>query len=660
MNPSIDPKNFAQILGQIHGHQFQPAILTLIELTKVHPENKEVLQLIAHLSNVLPNKNQSVDFLNSCIQTNPTSSALHYELGSLYLSIGMHAQAIQSLEQALEQNPNSFDALHDLGAAFALSGNKAKALEFFLHASHINDQSADLSYNLGRLYDEIYEFEKAIHLYQKAVALDSMYTEAWINLAIDLAVYKKYSESLECFERAYKQNPHIDFLYGDCLYTKMRMCDWSHRENSIRSLCTAIKQGQKLISPLPLMALIDDPAVILRAAQLYSDTKYPENHDLGPLKSHTNPKIRVAYFSPDFHEHPVSYLMAEVFELHNRDQFEIYAFSFGKNTTDAMRTRVKGSFDHFIDVADKNPYEISSLSRELNIDIAIDLCGFTENARTEIFALRAAPIQVGYIGFLGTMGASYFDYLIADEVIIPPYLRKFYSEHIMYLPSYQANDSKRVSGLNVFRKADFGIQEEQFVFCNLNNVFKITETIFDSWLNILSKTPDAVMLLYAENPSAVENLTRHAISRQVDPNRLKFVERLPRADYLARYQVADLFLDTYPYNAGTTASDALWMNVPVITLQGESFPSRVASSLLTHLHLPPLIHRTLASYEAQAVELATNPEKLAIIKTNLLANKSVAPLFNTLAFVESLEYAFGAVHQLYADNLPFKDISPKY
>ena len=660
MNPGFNPSVFAQILGQIHSRQFQPAIDTLIELAKAYPQNKDVSQLISHLANVLPNKNQSIDFLISCIQQNPTSASLLYELGSLHLSIGMHAQAIQSLEQALDQNPNSFEVLHDLGAAFALSGNKTKALEFFLHASHINDQSADLSYNLGRLYDEIYEFEKAIPLYQKAVALDTMHTQAWINLAIDLAVYKKYSESLECFERAYKQNPQIDFLYGDCLYTEMRMCEWGHQANLIASLSPAIKQGQKIISPLPLMALSDDPAVIQKATQLYSDTKYPENPDLGPLTSHTNPKIRVAYFSPDFHEHPVSYLMAEVFELHNRDQFEIYAFSFGKNTIDAMRTRMMGSFDHFIDVGDKNPYEISALSRELKIDIAVDLCGYTENARTEIFALRAAPIQVGYIGFLGTMAANYFDYLIADEVIIPPHLRKFYSEHIMYLPSYQANDSKRASGLKVFSKADFGIQEGQFVFCNLNNVFKITETIFDSWLNILSKTPNSVMLLYAENAYAVENLTRHAITRRVDPSRLKFVERLPRADYLARYQVADLFLDTYPYNAGTTASDALWMSIPVITLQGESFPSRVASSLLTHLLLPQLIHRTLASYEAQAVELATDPKKLAIIKTYLLANKSVAPLFNTPAFVKSLEYAFGIAHQLYADSLPFKDINPKY
>jgi protein O-GlcNAc transferase len=660
MNLSFNPLVLAQILGQIDNQQFQPAINALIELAKAHPQNKEVIQLISRLSNALPNKNQSADFLKSCIQKNPTSSALLYELGSLYLSLGMHIQAIPPLECALEQNPNSFEVLHDLGAAFALSGNKTKALEFFLCAFHINDQSADLSYNLARLYDEIYEFEKAIHLYQKAVALDVMHTQAWINLAIDLAVYKKYGESLECFETAYKQNPQIDFLYGDCLYTKMRMCAWGHQENPIAHLSAAIKQGHKLISPFPLMALSDDPAVIQKATQLYSDTKYPENLDLGPLTSHTNPKIRVAYFSPDFHEHPVSYLMAQVFELHNRDQFEIYAFSFGKNTTDAMRTRLMGSFDHFIDVGDKNPYEICTLSRELKIDIAIDLCGYTENARTEIFALRAAPIQVGYIGFLGTMGANYFDYLIADEVIIPPHLRKFYSEKIMYLPSYQANDSMRASGLTVFSKADFGIQEEQFVFCNLNNVYKINEAIFDSWLNILSKTPDSVMLLYSENASAVDNLTHYAITRQVDPSRLKFVERLPRTDYLARYQVADLFLDTYPYNAGTTASDALWMNVPVITLQGESFPSRVASSLLTHLHLPQLIHRTLASYEAQAVELATDPEKLAIIKANLLANKSGAPLFNTLAFVESLEYAFGTAHQLHTNHLPFKDISPQY
>lgn len=367
-------------------------------------------------------------------------------------------------------------------------------------------------------------------------------------------------------------------------------------------------------------------------------------------------KFRVAYFSPDFHEHPVSFLMAEVFELHDRNQFGIYAFSFGKPTEDAMRKRLEKSFDHFIDVTDQSSIEIATLAREMNIDVAIDLCGFTKNAHIEIFALRAAPIQISYIGFLGTMGSDYFDYLIADEVIIPQHLRQFYSEKIIYLPSYQANDSHRTASNKHFSKADFGIQENQFVFCNLNNVYKITEEVFNSWMAILKNVPNSAILLYAENPIAAENLKRQAIESNIDPKCLVFAKRLPRADYLARYRVADLFLDTFPYNAGATASDALWMDVPVITLQGDSFTSRVASSLLTHLDLPELIHRSISNYQEQAITLGTFPDRLKDLKNKLISRKFTTPLFNSKLFVNNLEMAVVKAHEIHQKDLPAQDI----
>jgi predicted O-linked N-acetylglucosamine transferase (SPINDLY family) len=322
-----------------------------------------------------------------------------------------------------------------------------------------------------------------------------------------------------------------------------------------------------------------------------------------------------------------------------------------------MRKRLESAFDHFIDVADKTPCEICLLAREAKIDIAIDLCGFTENARTEIFSLRAAPIQISYIGFLGTMGTDYIDYLIADEVIVPKELRKFYSEKIIYLPSYQSNDSKRSAGTKIFIKSELGISENQFVFCNLNNVYKITESIFNSWLRILSKVEHSVILLYSENPWATDNLRKYATKHGINPARLLFTSHLPREDYLAQYAIADLFLDTYPYNAGTTASDALWMSLPVITLQGNSFPSRVASSLLVNLGLPELIHQSIESYEDQAIELAKHPTKLNDLKIKLAANRLKEPLFNTSLFTRRLEQAFSAVYRRYSDGLPPNDLS---
>jgi predicted O-linked N-acetylglucosamine transferase (SPINDLY family) len=656
MNEATNSRDHEQALILLNSGQLMAGIELLVGILKTNPRHVDSTRLITQIANSLTSTDQSIGLLNHCIEQGAISDILSYELGSHYLALGRYVEALEAFKKALALNPQNFEALHDMGATYALMGEKAEARDFFLKAASINDQSADLLYNLGRLYDDQYEHDKAIHFYQKAVGVDSLHTEAWINLAIDLSAFKKYSEALVCFEKAYALNPNIEFLYGDCIYTRMRMCMWEGMQEAEHRLINGINHDEKIISPLPISALIDSPALNQKAAILFAQAKYPSNLSLGPIQRDIHQKIRVAYFSPDFHEHPVSYLMAEVFELHDRSQFEIYGFSFGKNTDDSMRQRLKTSFDQFIDVADKTPEEIALLSRSLGIDIAIDLCGFTENARSEIFALRAAPIQISYIGFLGTMGADYIDYLIADEVIIPEELRKFYSEKIIYLPSYQANDSKRSPGSRIFKKADFGIAEDQFVFCSLNNVFKITESIFDAWIRILKSVDHAALLLFGENPQAIANLQSHVTKNGVDPKRLIFMERQPRADYLAHYGVVDLFLDTYPYNAGATASDALWMDVPVLTLQGSSFPSRIASSLLAQLDLSECIHQSIASYEAHAIELSSQPKRFAEIKKKLLTNKVSSPLFNTKVFVQNFEQALMAAQTLSANHQPPKDI----
>lgn len=656
MNDATDSSGLTKAQALLKNGQLMAGIEQLLNFLRAEPENQDALQLMAYVSSNLVDKNQSIALINDCINKGITSHILLYELGSSFLSLGKYPEAIDAFKAVLTKYPNSFEALHDLGAAYALWGKKNEALESFLKAATIYDKSADLFYNLGRLYDDRFELARAVELYQKAVHLDPCHTEALINLAIDLSAYKRYAEALTYFEKAYSQNPQVDFLYGDCVYTRMRMCNWDGFQGIEDELKKGINNGQKLIAPFPISALLDSPELILKSARIYSQAEYPNNNLLGPPNKYFGEKIRIGYFSPDFHEHPVSHLMAEVFELHDRNRFEIYAFSFGKDSDDAMRNRLKSSFDQFIDVANKTSEEIACLARKMEIDIAIDLCGFTENARTEVFALRAAPIQVSYIGFLGTMGADYIDYLIADKVIIPSHLRQFYSEKIIYLPSYQANDSRRQSGSKSFTKEDFDISDDQFVFCNLNSVYKITKSVFDSWLKILNSVQKSVLLLYGENLYAIQNLKNYALKHGIDPKRLIFVEHLPRADYLSRYRIVDLFLDTYPYNAGATASDALWMDIPVLTLQGSSFPSRVASSLLTNLHLPELIQSTLKNYEQQAIELALDPAKLAQIKKRLIHNKSSAPLFNSALFVQHLEKALIKAAALCKNNSECEDI----
>jgi len=313
--------------------------------------------------------------------------------------------------------------------------------------------------------------------------------------------------------------------------------------------------------------------------------------------------------------------------------------------------RLRQVFNQFIDVSGLSDKEIAKLSRELCIDIAVDLGGHTARCRTGIFSYRTAPIQLSYIGYLGTMGAEYYDYLLADRITIPEKLQKNYSEKIVYIPSYQANDRNRSISDKKFTKAELGLPEKGFIFCCFNNNYKILPATFEGWMRILNAVEDSVLFLYAENRWAEENLKKEAKERGMADSRLVFGKRMPNDEYLSRYQACDLFLDTYPYNAGTTASDALWAGLPVLTLMGESFASRVAASLLSAIELPELITNTQEEYEALAIELATNPNKLADIKLKLANNRLTTALFDTPLFTKNLESAYIKMHERYTNNM---------
>ena len=350
--------------------------------------------------------------------------------------------------------------------------------------------------------------------------------------------------------------------------------------------------------------------------------------------------------------------MAELFELHDKQKFEIFGFSFGPLKNDEMRQRLEKSFNKFIEVGDKADVEISQLSRDLNIDIAVDLKGFTQDARMGIFSNRAAPIQVNYLGYPGTLGADYMDYIIADETLIPDHLQLGYSEKVVYLPdSYQANDSKRVIADKKFTRQELGLPETGFVFSSFNNNYKILPAIFDSWMRILNTVEGSVLWLFEDNNFATESLKNEAEKRGIDSNRLVFAKRMSLPEHLARHQQADLFLDTFPYNAHTTASDALWAGLPIITLMGESFASRVAASLLYAINLPELVTTSQAEYELLAIELAANPLKLNSIKQKLTKNRLTTPLFNAQLFTKNLEATYMQMYERDMADLPPEHIT---
>ncbi len=346
-------------------------------------------------------------------------------------------------------------------------------------------------------------------------------------------------------------------------------------------------------------------------------------------------------------------LIAELFEMHDRSRFEITAFAFGPEANDAMRTRLEKAFDSFIDVRAQSDAEVALLARKLGIDIAVDLGGFTEHSRPKIFARRAAPIQINFLGYPGTTGAAYMDYIVGDRIVIPAGSRDHYSEKVVYLPnSYQVNDSTRQIADQIFTRTELQLPESGFVFCCFNNNFKIRADTFDSWMRILGQVEKCVLWLLEDNPVSPANLRKEAATRGIDPNRLVFAKRVPPPQHLARQRAADLFLDTTPYNAHTTASDALWAGLPVVTLIGESFAGRVASSLLSALNLSELITSTREEYEALAVRLATNPGMLRKIRKKLEGNRLSAPLFDTPLFAKHLEKAYMNIFKRYQSNLP--------
>jgi len=391
------------------------------------------------------------------------------------------------------------------------------------------------------------------------------------------------------------------------------------------------------------------PADQLQAAKLCVQDRYLSARE--PLwrgEKYAHDRIRLAYLSADFHDHATAWLMAGLFELHDRSRFETTALSYGPTVESEMRQRLQRSFDRFIDLREQTDHEVATLARRLEIDIAIDLKGFTQTARTNILALRPAPIQVSYMGYPGTMGAGYIDYILADRLVIPKDHRQWYSEKVVYLPdSYQANDSKRRIADRAPTRDEACLPQKGFVFCSFNAVYKITPEVFTIWMRLLGAIDGSVLWLIEESAAATDNLRREAAERGISGERLVFAPRIDNDAHLARHRLADLFLDTLPYNAHTTASDALWAGLPVLTCLGSTFAGRVAASLLTAVGLPELITTSLDEYEALALRLAREPELLSSFSSGLAKNRLTCPLFNTERHARHVEAAFTRMWEIH-------------
>lgn len=609
----------------------------------------------------------------------------HYQTysnrGNVLKALTRFEDAITSYNNALTLNRNYYQAYNNKGSALNELSRFDEALASYKQAININPGFAEAYYNRGITLHRIKAFDAALASYDQAIAINPAYAEAYGNRGITLKELKRFDEALASLDRAialkpdfaeaynnrghiyqnlhhyneacasfktsFSLNPGLDYLLGSMLHAKMHLCDWRDFDLLHSRLIAAIAANQKVSNPFPVLALTGNPDVQKSSSEVYA-TEYALNIDrrLTCPKQPRSGRICIGYFSADFHNHATMHLMAQLFELHDRDKFKLIAFSFGPDSNDKWRERAKNAFDQFIDVRLMSDKDVAILARSLQIDIAVDLKGYTGDSRTGIFAAQAAPIQVNYLGYPGTMATDYMDYIVADKTIIPVDKQPFYSEKVVYLPnSYQVNDTTQPPSCKTFTRAEAGLPERGFVFCSFNNNYKILPDVFDVWMRLLHRVEDSYLWLFVDNPTARDNLRSEAVKRGIDGGRLVFADHLPREEHLARIRLADLFLDTFPCNAHTTASDALRSGLPLLTYAGEAFASRVAASLLNAIGLPELIAGSLADYEALAFELATRPEELARIRGKLLNNLSTAPLYDTLSFTKHLETAYAEMYE---------------
>jgi protein O-GlcNAc transferase len=601
---------------------------------------------------------EAVQSYNCAIELKPDYADAYNNRGNALGNLKRFDEAIHSYNRAIELKPDSAAAYSNRGNTLRDLKRFDEALKSYNRAIELKPDYAEAYHNRGNSLFDLKRIDEALLSYDRAIALKPDYAEAYYNKGLALKGLRCWDEAIINYEKALAIKPDIQFVLGQLLHAKMQICDFSDLADETEELLQDFGKERNLCEPFQMLGISGSPELQIKAAELFVRTLHPWQAILPIIpKCAPHEKIRLGYFSADYYDHATMHLMAELFELHDKSRFELIAFSFGPEKNDEMRTRVVRAFDQFIDVRNQSDRNVALLSRSMEVDIAIDLKGFTQDGRTGIFAHRAAPIQVNYLGYPGTMGADYIDYIVADPTLIPEENKPHYREKLVYLPnSYQVNDRKRPISDSALDRAELGLPPTGFVFCCFNNNFKITQSVFECWMRILMQVEGSVLWLLADNKWAAKNLKSKALAAGVNEERIIFGQRLPLGDHLARLRSADLFLDTLPYNAHTTASETLWAGLPVLTCKGEAFASRVAASLLNAVGLPELVTTTLEAYEALAIDLARHPDQLAAIKQKLAGNRITSPLFDTELFAKHLEAAYAAIYERYQADLAPDDI----
>lgn len=636
---------------------------------------------------------EALSYYEKILTINPYYAAAHVNKGNVLMKLNRSEEAVKSYNIANQLGVNNVESYLISAEAMLRRGEYKKAIELCNNGVRINPYDPRFYFHLGMNYFNIRDLNKAVEGFKKALSLKENYADAYNGLGLCFAKALHFKDAQESFANALRCDPNLfiarinsaDSYYADgdivsaleqfkklefenqplglMQFFKQRLADWTDYDKDYDTFINSLDRPRffgAMEDPWHIQRITDSPEISKKVALNFNKQTAPDFLKTEFNNRPKNPKIKVGFYSADFREHAVTHLTLELFSLIDRNKFEVYAFGFGRQyaASPELRQRIEKAFDRYFDINQINDHDAVKLARELNLDIAVDLSGITSEARPGLFANRAAPIQINYLGFTSTLGTNYHDYIIADPVVIPDESREFYTEKVVHLPCVMPYDTTRDLSSVQITRAEQGLPEKGFIFCSYNQHFKITPSTYDTWMRILKSVPDSYLWMSQPyEPQAMPNLKKEAANRGVDPSRIIFADRIKDTNrHLARIALADLFLDTFPYNAHTSAIDTLWAGVPIVTTMGRSFASRLAGSLLKATGLDDLVTTNFADYEKLAIDLALHPDKLKHYRNLLKKNRTTSLLFNMKLYAKNFEKALEKMYQQNEAGLPAEHI----
>ena len=691
----VDSRNLPalHILGLISASQenYRDAVVFLSRAAKISPNDASIQYNLAKALLDSGSYKESIPHHKKAVELAPDNFEAWLNYGKASSNLGRHEEALGHYDRALSLKPDYIMAILNKGVILKELKRHADAMVLGELAQKINPnlleacvnnglalhgqkrfEEANASYdqvlilkpdyveiwnNKGVVLQELKRYEGAIESYDQALKIKPNYVEVWINKGDLFSLVKLHIEAAKCYKKALELRPEASYLLGKAHHQMMLGCEWDNYHEVTNEIFSHISCGEKVLEVFGLQGIAESESILKKCAITFSSDKFPALDNLAGLSKYRHAKIRIGYLCGEFRNQATSVLMTRIWELHNKSRFEIFAFDNGWNDRSEYRQRIEKAFDKIFDISQMSDLEAANLIHSNEIDVLVNLNGYFGLSRHGVFSYKPAPIQVNYLGFPGTIGSPYIDYIIGDHFVIPEKSREFFTEKIAYLPNtYQANDNIRKISNRQFSRKELSLPESGFVFACFNNNYKMVPATFDLWASILKKVEGSVLWLLADNQSAKNNLIKEAIARGISSERIVFADRMESSEHLARHRMAGLFLDTLPYNAHTTCSDALWSGLPVLTLVGNTFPGRVSASLLNAVGLPELITTTQEDYVALAIALATNSAKLETIKEQLVCNVSSKPLFDSSQFTRHLESAYLAMVERHQAGLQLEHI----